>query len=390
MKKAFTLIELLVVIAIIAILAAMLMPALSRAREEARKTQCRANVHNIGIGFHLFLTDNDGTYPAWVDDSIRDEIATDTGWQDGTAWSDHKDLLRYAAPSDGGPFYQLVTRGYLDTTALFDCPTPENMSNRNWSGPIVYIDGNRTPNVTNFGQVKIVQFAEYGYDLGRTSRNSVAGRVFAGDLWERDHIWGPTWGHWDSNHRDGANVLHIDQAVEWASLQDKNLVTANDSLWTVGSWDRQGWIPNPRMDEDIHRFKVYQEIDLAGSPGLVAEMTDESLLMYPIDHDDVFAIEGISDGGNALDPWAWSYVGDPTMRDGWGGSTTWSSNSARWPEPGGGGWRTVHDTRRYRFDGGKNNRRFYAELGGFAQEPRWDAYDGRIIPWGAFYTAGLQ
>ena len=49
-KKAFTLIELLVVIAIIAILAALLMPALRKAREEARKASCKANLHNVGLG----------------------------------------------------------------------------------------------------------------------------------------------------------------------------------------------------------------------------------------------------------------------------------------------------------------------------------------------------
>jgi prepilin-type N-terminal cleavage/methylation domain-containing protein/prepilin-type processing-associated H-X9-DG protein len=62
-KKGFTLVELLVTIGIIALLAALLLPALSSARESARRTQCASNMRTIAIGFNCYAAANHGALP---------------------------------------------------------------------------------------------------------------------------------------------------------------------------------------------------------------------------------------------------------------------------------------------------------------------------------------
>lgn len=65
LPRGFTLVELLVVIAIIAILAAMLLPAIAKSKEKAKRIACVSNVKQAGLGFIMWAQDNEGKYP-WL------------------------------------------------------------------------------------------------------------------------------------------------------------------------------------------------------------------------------------------------------------------------------------------------------------------------------------
>ncbi len=103
----FTLVELLVVIAIIAILAAMVLPALSRAKERALRVNCISNSKQIGVGIHLYAPENEETVPL-------------CGWQAG--WNPWTTYEACRVEPGGGA----VTHGFKALGLLFRTKTVSN------------------------------------------------------------------------------------------------------------------------------------------------------------------------------------------------------------------------------------------------------------------------
>ncbi|MBC8218110.1 MAG: prepilin-type N-terminal cleavage/methylation domain-containing protein, partial [Planctomycetes bacterium] len=118
-QKGFTLIELLVVIAIIAILMAILMPALNRVREQGKRAVCMSNLKQLSLAWILYADDNDDVLVngaigysnaqtgwgqhqneiAWVDGLATDEAAQRLEIEQGALWPYIKDHDMYKCPT---------------------------------------------------------------------------------------------------------------------------------------------------------------------------------------------------------------------------------------------------------------------------------------------------
>src|SRR5688500_17677966 len=121
-SSAFTLVELLVVIGIIAVLVGILMPALARAREQARGTQCLSNMRQIGTCLNMFVNEHRGYLPkAWFNDAPV-HLAFRPGYAGASQKSDWGFYDR--APSERTWEWSYILSTYVNKSEdIFRCPS---------------------------------------------------------------------------------------------------------------------------------------------------------------------------------------------------------------------------------------------------------------------------
>jgi len=267
-SRAFTLIELLVVIAIIAVLMAVLIPALRLARQQAATAQCLSNVKNLSLGWYMYMGENDsrimssednarlnGTFVGWIgvprdengtllgirqtDPEVTDEDET-RGIEVGLLFPYIESPDAYHCPSSFvTSLYDLsrVFVSYSIPTCLYGQP------NRN--------AGNYNEQIRNFNDIKSPSTSYVFVETGET-RNWNSSHHFVMAAPEFTNL--PTWGWWGPmavNHGNSSVLGFADGHVELRKWRDRYTIERVDKLITTGSGTYGQDYPPPEQHLDI-------------------------------------------------------------------------------------------------------------------------------------------
>ena len=251
-KNGFTLIELLVVVAIIAILAAMLLPALSGARERARQAACLNNLKQLGLSILMYVQDYDDYFP--------DNCLTLGHWPDGPPAPNAGQNNTYPTWSQ-----RLYNNGYIKDKKMFMCPSyreKRGVVNEWLYGKHIGARDygiNAYLNTLYYAQKRklvLIKFPSRTILLAETGRADITDRYYSAcyagpptDAGVRFVYFGAhnnlTWyrvqGYPQNSKYGGNNWLYCDGHAEY--IRDKDLPRAGNNP-AYASWYNTAWLGN--------------------------------------------------------------------------------------------------------------------------------------------------
>jgi len=273
-RRGFTLIELLVVIAIIALLMAILMPALQRVKKQARAVACQSNLHEWALIFSMYTGDNDGYFSN----------------------------KKYSLAGGGGSWIEVLRPHYSNQSKIRCCPTATKpvteggrnpfaawgILGRNWAGGGGGSDPDSEGDFGSYGinywtlnpspETEAIQTNLPPENYWRTANAKGANNApLFGDCWwvgadpnpwdeppAYDSDLGHSWGYKNAmnrfcvNRHDGAmNAVFIDFSVRKIGLKQLWTLKWHRNFDTSGVWTMAGNVQSTDWPEWMKNFKDY-------------------------------------------------------------------------------------------------------------------------------------